>query len=124
MANLLYRYGHDILFILASYLLHHSPLFPKFSFAWSFEISEALEANFQGLQDTLERRPSWATWDEAAARVPDKDAKARDIGGFRMHVQVSIVGFRMCCIEISQLVYTQVTGPCLKIHGPCSIHED
>jgi len=40
----------------------------------------ALEANFQGLQETLERRPSWATWDEAAACVPDKDAKARDIG--------------------------------------------
>ena len=80
MANLLYRYGHDILFILVSYLFHHSSLFPKFSFAWSFEISEASGANFQGLQDTLERRPSWATWDEAAACVPDKDAKARDIG--------------------------------------------
>ncbi|CAE7037230.1 Herc2 [Symbiodinium microadriaticum] len=39
-----------------------------------------LEASFKSLQAKLARRPTWAFWPAEAACVPDKAAKARDVG--------------------------------------------
>ena len=39
-----------------------------------------LEGNFRDLQAHLSTHPSWATWTSRAACVPDRAAKAREVG--------------------------------------------
>mmetsp|Transcript_42003 Transcript_42003/g.97812 ORF Transcript_42003/g.97812 Transcript_42003/m.97812 type:complete len:776 (+) Transcript_42003:83-2410(+) len=40
----------------------------------------ALEASFESLQTALQSQPSWANWGSGAACVPDRAAKAREVG--------------------------------------------